>query len=168
MRVLVSIVMVLVPVAILATNDRVLSVLPPSIEKYVGLNAKDFAGGVVSIAVEAERRRNVLLFLPDDGRAEELAFLKFEPTKATKIMASGGTDGAGASRPRIDGVAGELYILQTTKLVDNIVKRAVMPVFHEFATLALVLSGIFIFVIFIMEILGDLLLSMQPKRLKTS
>ena len=83
MRVLVSIVMVLVPVAILATNDRVLTALPPSVEKYVGLNAKDFAGGVVSIEVEAERRRNVLLFLPDDGRAEELAFLKFEPTKAT-------------------------------------------------------------------------------------
>jgi hypothetical protein len=84
MRVLVSIVMVLVPVTILATNDKVLSVLPPSVEKYVGLNAKDFAGGVVSIAVEAERRRDVLLFLPDDGRAEELAFLKFEPTKATR------------------------------------------------------------------------------------
>ena len=156
------------PVAILATNDRVLAALPPSVEKYVGLNAKDFAGGVVSIAVEAERRRNVLLFLPDDGRAEELAFLKFEPTKATKVMASGGVDGAGSSRPRIDGVAGELYILQTTKLVENIVKRAVMPVFHQFATLALVLSGVFIFVIFIMEILGDLLLSMQPQRLKTS
>jgi hypothetical protein len=168
MRVLVSIVMVLVPVTILATNDKVLSALPPSVEKYVGLNAKDFAGGVVSIAVEAERRRNVLLFLPDDGRAEELAFLKFEPTKATKIMASGGADGAVASGPRIDGVAGELYILQTTKLVENIVKRAVMPAFRQFATLALVLSGIFIFVIFIMEILGDLLLSMQPKRLKTS
>jgi hypothetical protein len=168
MRVLVSIVMVLVPVTILATNDKVLSALPPSVEKYVGLNAKDFAGGVVSIAVEAERRRDVLLFLPDDGRAEELAFLKFEPTKATKITAPGGADGAGASRPGIGGVAGELYILQTTKLVENIVKRAVMPAFHQFATLALVLSGIFIFVIFIMEILGDLLLSMQPKRLKTS
>ena len=37
MRVLVSIVMVLVPVTILATNDKVLSVLPPSVEKYVGL-----------------------------------------------------------------------------------------------------------------------------------
>ena len=168
MRVLVSIVMVLVPVTILATNDKVLAALPPSVEKYVGLNAKDFAGGVVSIAVEAERRRDVLLFLPDDGRAEELAFLKFEPTKATKITAPGGADGAGASRPGIGGVAGELYILQTTKLVENIVKRAVMPAFHQFATLALVLSGIFIFVIFIMEILGDLLLSMQPKRLKTS
>jgi hypothetical protein len=53
MRVLVSIVMVLVPVTILATNDKVLSALPRSVEEYLGrLNAETFAGGVVSVAVE--------------------------------------------------------------------------------------------------------------------
>jgi len=169
MRVLVSIVMVLVPVTILATNDKVLSALPRSVEEYLGrLNAETFAGGVVSVAVETERKRNILLFVPVDKRHEEPALLKFQPTTAPQILVSGGTEGAGGSRPGIGGVAGELYILQTTKVVDNLVKGAVMPAFHQFATLALVLSGIFIFVIFIMEILGDLLLSMQPKRLKTS
>ena len=63
---------------------------------------------------------------------------------------------------------GRLVPLVAVGVLDNLVKGAVMPAFHQFATLALVLSGIFIFVIFIMEILGDLLLSMQPKRLKTS
>jgi hypothetical protein len=168
MRVLVSIVMVLVPVAILATNDRLLAALPRSVEKYIGLNAKGLVGDAVSVAVEAERKRNVLLFWPDDGVTGELALLKFEPTTATRIAASRGTEGSIVSRPRIDGIAGELYILQTTKLVENIVKGAVMPAFHQFATLALVLSGVFIFVIFIMEILGDLLLSIQPKRIKMS
>ncbi|MGN6720363.1 MAG: hypothetical protein ACTHLX_23585 [Candidatus Binatia bacterium] len=169
MRVLVSIVMVLVPVAVLATNDRVLSALPRSVENYLGgLNAERFAGGVVSVAVETERKRNVLLFVPVDKRQEESALLKFQPTAAAPILFPGGSEGSGSSRSRIDGVAGELYILQTAKVVDNLLKGAVMPAFHQFATLALVLSAVFIFVIFIMEILGDLLLSMQPKRMKMS
>jgi hypothetical protein len=169
MRVLVSIVMVLIPVAILATNDRVLAALPRGVEEYLGrLNAESFAGGVVSVAAETERKRNILLFVPVDKRQEEPAVLKFQPTKPPQVLVSGGSEGAGGSRPGIDGVRGELYILQTTKVVDNLLKDAVMPAFHQFATLALVLSGVFIFVIFIMENLGDLLLSMQPRRIKMS
>ena len=108
MRVLVSIVMVLVPVTILATNDRAVAALPRSAEEYLGRT----------------RRRSPAVSFPSRWKwrgSETFSFLyplinvmksllsKFQPTTAPQILVSGGTEGAGGSRAGDRWVAGDVY-----------------------------------------------------------
>jgi hypothetical protein len=154
MRVVVSIVMVLVPVAILATSDQILASLASSVEKYLEqLNTERFVRGMVLVAVQApvaveSSKRKVFLFVPTAARIKEGAAFNVPVTDPPLLT----------FQPDGQRVAGELYILQTTKLVDDIVK-GLLTTFHVFATLALVVSAIFVLAIFSMEISGDLLLN---------
>jgi len=150
LRVLVSIAMVIVPLAILATGDKVLGIVPKSVERYLEqLDPKGFTGGKVSVALEAQNKRNALLFVPNagEGGTAQAAVLKFHQVTTTQPT------------------AGDLYILQTSQVVDDLL-RGVLPGFHVFATLALFLAAIFVTVIFFMEYLFDL--QRRPKRRKKS
>jgi hypothetical protein len=165
LRVLVSITMVIVPLAILATSEKVLGVVPKSVEQYLErLDPQGFNGGKISVTLEAQKKRNALLFVPS----------------ASAGASAGATASASASAESISQPAvlrfpqasttwspafGDLYILQTDRVVDNIVK-GVLPGFHWLATLALILAALFVAVIFFMEIVFDL--QRQPNRRKKS
>jgi hypothetical protein len=166
LRVLVSIVLVIVPLAILATSEKVLGIVPKSVEQYLEqLDPKGFNGGKTSVALEAQRKRNALLFVPSasasaspspsagatasDGGIVEAAVLRFERFDQANTTSS--------------TAFGDLYILQTDRVVADLVK-GILPGFHVFATLALVLAALFVAVIFFMEILFDR--QRQPKRRK--
>jgi hypothetical protein len=159
MRVAVSTVMVFFIVSILGTSDQVLEALPSSIENL--LKAPDdiqtFNGGVASVVLEPKTTNNVLFFLPVPGAVPEPAVLKFRSSNQQV------THSAGASGDTPVTLMGELYILQTTKFVQSVMKAKIRPMFHIVAITAFFLSSIFVFVIFLMEVFGDLLMRYRPK-----
>jgi hypothetical protein len=151
LRVFVSIMIVIVPLAILATSDKVIGIVPKSVEQYLDqLDPNPFNDGKISVRLDEQKKRNALLFVPSPSASEggiaEPAALKFHQANTTFAF-------------------GDLYILQTDRVVDELVK-GVLPGFHVFATLALLLAALFVAVIFFMEILFDLL--RHPKRRKKS
>jgi len=147
LRVLVSIVMVIVPVAILATSHKVLGIVPTSVAQYLDkldpnkLDPNGFNGAKFSVRLDAEKTRNALLY----ASIEPAAY--------------------GFHQANSPWAFGDLYVLKTDRVVAAIVDGA-LPGFHVLATLALVLAALFVAVIFFMENLFDLL--RHPKRRKKS
>src|SRR5262249_4334172 len=150
MRVVVSIVIVLFTMVILGTSDQILEALPSRVENFLTASEikEKFNSGVASVVLEPETKHNVLLFLRASGIPEP-AVLKFRsPTPSV-----GGPDSTQVK------LAGELYILQTA----DVLKEKIRPMFHLMAWTAFLLSSVFVFVIFLTEVFGDLLVRSSSK-----
>jgi hypothetical protein len=157
MRVVVSAIMLFFIVSILATSDQLLESLPSSVETLLKEpKVQTFNGGVASVALEPETKNNVLLFVPMQVTVPAVVKFQLPNLQSTRST--------GLSEDKREKLFGQLYILQTKEFVQDVLKKDVRPKFHVLALSALVLSSMFVFVIFLMEAFGDLLIRNAPKK----
>lgn len=134
MRVIISIVLVILPIVILSSSKTILQQLPIGIDKYISALTEN----------ELQKKR-FLVFIPKEGANIEHSLY------AGKFVRKVGAGTQPASQ-----IAGELYVLQLASIVDSLVDEVLLPNLHVLESVGLLLAALFVFVVFVMELLGDI------------
>jgi hypothetical protein len=149
MRVLISIVLVIGPLLVLGTNQKVVENLPAWVSKYIE-----------RFADQRDEKVHVWVFVPKESA------VTFEPSIYAGRFKTRAT--SASATPIVSGAAsGELYVLQFKSILGKVAEDQVSLI-RAFAVFLLVLCFIFVLASSIMDMLGDVSwTALQPARKRT-
>lgn len=146
LRVLVAIVLVAFPLGILSTNKAWLAKVPQGFNAYV-----------TELTDDSGRKPQILYIKNQPKNAKIIYVVRLDqPEPGADQPALAATPGAtpSASAAPIDL---KLYAFETEMVLSELAEHEILPRFHALATFALVIASIFVFAIFLIEMLGDMM-----------
>lgn len=151
-RILVYVSLIVLPGIIFMTGEPFRKRFPPQVDNYI------------SDYVKGKKNRNLYVFLPKERENVQQAFFyvgKYEP--APKMSETNGVGRTGINLPEGAGMKGELYVVPTAKIIEDIFNEELLPKIYLVLTGLVAVVAIFIFAIFFMEIVGGMMCEREQR-----